>query len=54
VYKRRGPGVTRPYWILPVQRATLDVTVDPGGVVPLRYKVRWLIFLPGKLHRVGK
>jgi hypothetical protein len=42
------------YWVLPVQRATLDVTVDPGGVVSLRYKVRWLIFLPGKLSRTGK
>jgi hypothetical protein len=42
------------YWVLPVQRATLDVTVDPGAVVSLRYKVRWLIFLPGKLSRTGK
>jgi hypothetical protein len=38
------------YWVLPVQRATLDVSVDPGGVVSLRYKIRWLVFLPGKLH----
>jgi hypothetical protein len=38
------------YWILPVQRGTVDVTVEPGAVVSLRYKVRWLIFLPGKLH----
>ncbi len=37
------------YWLLPVQRATLDLTVDDGAVVSLRYKVRWLIFLPGKL-----
>jgi hypothetical protein len=38
------------YWVLPVQRGTLDVTVAPGGVVSLRYKVRWLVFLPGKLR----
>ena len=38
------------YWLLPVQRATLDVTVEPGALVSLRYKVRWLVFLPGKLH----
>ena len=38
------------YWLLPVQRARLDVTVDPGAVVSLRYKIRWLIFLPGKLQ----
>jgi hypothetical protein len=38
------------YWILPVQRGTVDVTVEPGAVVSLRYKVRWLIFLPGKLR----
>jgi hypothetical protein len=37
------------YWFLPVQRAALDVTVDPGAVVALRYKIRWLIILPGKL-----
>ena len=42
------------YWILPVQRATLDVTVGPSGVVSLRYKVRWLIFLPGKLQQTSK
>jgi hypothetical protein len=40
--------------VLPVQRATLDVTVDPSAVVSLRYKVRWLIFLPGKLSRTSK
>jgi hypothetical protein len=38
------------YWILPIQRGTVDVTVEPGAVVSLRYKVRWLIFLPGKLY----
>jgi hypothetical protein len=38
------------YWILPVQRGTVDVTVEPGAVVSLRYKVRWFIFLPGKLR----
>ncbi len=42
------------YWVLPVQRATLDITVDPSAVVSLRYKVRWLIFLPGKLQRTSK
>jgi hypothetical protein len=41
------------YWLLPVQRGTLDVNVSDGSVVALRYKVRWLIFLPGKLHRSG-
>jgi hypothetical protein len=38
------------YWLLPVQRARLDVTVESGAVVSLRYKVRWLVFLPGKLY----
>jgi hypothetical protein len=42
------------YWVLPVQRGTIDVTVDPGAVVSLRYKVRWLIFLPGKLKLAAK
>jgi hypothetical protein len=37
------------YWFLPVQRGTVDVTVEPGAVVSLRYKIRWIIFLPGKL-----
>ncbi|HTW06915.1 MAG TPA: hypothetical protein VME46_05370 [Acidimicrobiales bacterium] len=51
-----GPGSHRItvcwkfYWFLPVQRATLDVNLDPGGAVSLRYKVRWLLFLPGKLY----
>jgi hypothetical protein len=50
-----GPGTHKVsvywkwYWVLPVQRATMDVTVEPGGTVALRYKIRWLIFLPGKL-----
>ena len=38
------------YWVLPVQRATIDVSVDPGGAVSLRYKVRWFILFPGKLY----
>jgi hypothetical protein len=41
------------YWFLPVQRATLDVTVNAGADISLRYKVRWLIFLPGKLTSGG-
>jgi hypothetical protein len=42
------------YWVLPVQRGTIDVTVDPGTVLSLRYKIRWLIFLPGKLKLANK
>jgi hypothetical protein len=38
------------YWVLPIQRGVLDVTVNPGDLVKVRYKVRWLIFLPGKLY----
>jgi hypothetical protein len=38
------------YWVLPVNKATLDVTVQQGSVVPVRYKVRWLFILPGKLY----
>lgn len=38
------------YWLVPIQRGTQDVTVNPGTVLSLRYKVRWLIFLPGKLY----
>jgi hypothetical protein len=41
------------YWFLPVQRATLDVAVSSGADVSLRYRVRWLIFLPGKLTLAG-
>lgn len=37
------------YWFLPVQRGTLNVDVPDGGTVSLRYKIRWIIFLPGKL-----
>lgn len=50
-----GPGNHRVtvswkfYWFIPVQKATLDVTVAPGQVVKLRYKVRWFVFMPGKL-----
>lgn len=38
------------YWVLPVNQGTLDVTVEPGTVVSVRYKVRWLFLLPGKLY----
>lgn len=38
------------YWLLPVNKGTLDITVNPGQVVPVRYKVRWLFLLPGKLY----
>jgi hypothetical protein len=38
------------YWFLPVQKGELAVTVQQGEVVPVRYKVRWLFFLPGKLY----
>jgi hypothetical protein len=37
------------YWLVPVQKATIDVAVNPGEVVSFRYKIRWFIFLPGKL-----
>lgn len=37
------------YWILPVNRGTVDVTVNPGQVVPVRYKVRYLWMMKGKL-----
>jgi hypothetical protein len=37
------------YWVLPVNKGTLDVTVQQGVVVPVRYKVRWIFLLPGKL-----
>jgi len=39
------------YWVLPVNRGTLDVTVNAGEVVPVRYKVRWIWLFPGKLFR---
>jgi hypothetical protein len=38
------------YWVLPVNAASLDVTVPEGGVVPVRYKLRWIWFLPGKMY----
>jgi hypothetical protein len=37
------------YWVLPVQKATLDVTVTPGSTVAVSYKVRWFFLLPGKI-----
>jgi hypothetical protein len=37
------------YWLIPVNRGTLDVTVNPGQVVPVRYKVRYLWIMAGKL-----
>ena len=37
------------YWFLPVQKATLSVTVEPGQVVAVSYKVRWFFLLPGRL-----
>ena len=37
------------YWVLPVQKATLDVSVEPGQVVAASYKVRWFFLLPGRL-----
>ena len=39
----------RLYWLVPVMKGTLDVTLYPGQVAPVRYKVRWFILLPGKL-----
>jgi hypothetical protein len=38
------------YWLLPVNKATLDVTVAPSQVAPVRYKVRYFFFLPGKMY----
>jgi hypothetical protein len=37
------------YWVLPVNKATLNVEVAPGGVVAVTYKIRWFFLLPGKL-----
>lgn len=37
------------YWVLPVQKATLNVTVDAGSTIAVSYKVRWFFLLPGKL-----
>lgn len=37
------------YWVIPVNRGTFDVTIAPGEIVPVRYKVRWLWMLSGKL-----
>jgi hypothetical protein len=38
------------YWVLPVNNGTLDLVINPGQVVPIRYKVRWIFLLPGKLY----
>ncbi len=38
------------YWVLPVNKGTLEVAVEPGTAVPVRFKVRWLFLLPGKLY----
>ena len=37
-------------WFLPVNKATINVTVPDGGTVDVTYKPRWLIFMPGKIE----
>jgi len=37
------------YFVLPIQRGQMNVTVNPGQTVSLRYKCRMFILLPGKL-----
>jgi hypothetical protein len=37
------------YWVLPVNRGEIEVNVPEGQIIPLRYKMRWLWIMPGKL-----
>jgi len=37
------------YWFLPVNKATMSVTLAEGQVLRLQYYVPWFFFLPGKL-----
>ncbi len=37
------------YWVLPVNKASMPVTLAQGQVARLLYNAPWLFFLPGKL-----
>jgi hypothetical protein len=37
------------YWVLPVCKGTMQVTVPEGGRAKVLYKAPWLFLLPGKL-----
>ena len=37
------------YWVLPVNKGSMQVSLAPGQVASLLYKVPLLVFLPGKL-----
>jgi hypothetical protein len=41
------------YWFLPSNAAEVTVDIAPGQVAQLRYKYRWIIFLPGKMEQIG-
>ena len=36
-------------WVLPVNRATAQVTVPEGTTVEVTYRPRWFVFLPGRI-----
>jgi hypothetical protein len=37
------------YWLVPIQKATMNVSLAEGQVDRVQYYVPWLIFLPGKI-----
>jgi hypothetical protein len=37
------------YWVLPVNKATMTVSIAEGQAAPLLYYVPWFFLLPGKL-----
>jgi len=41
------------YWVLPCNKGSINVTVNPGEVVALKYKMRLFFLLPGKLSVVA-
>jgi hypothetical protein len=41
------------YFFGPANRATIVVDVQPGSVVPITYRSRWVVFIPGKIAIEG-
>lgn len=38
------------YWLLPVNKSSMSVTLVDGQIAKLLYKAPWLFLLPGKLE----
>jgi hypothetical protein len=38
------------YWVLPVNKGSMRISLAEGQVAKLLYKAPWLFFMPGKLQ----